>query len=137
MDEVKKKHAGGRPRVYDVGELVDKLNDFIDETEDPMIEKFCVDRTMPRVQTLLEMSKRENDTDARELASAIKRAYDKQRIYLCSNGSKEMVKDIFRLKQPQHGYKDKLEIQQNITVDTASAITAARLRAKALLVDGE
>lgn len=137
MDEVKKKHAGGRPRKYIVEELIDKLNDFIDVTEDPMIEKFCLPREMPRARELCEIAKREYDAGNTELSATLKRAYDKQRIYLCSNGSKEMVKDIFRLKQPQHGYKDKLEIQQNITVDTASAITAARLRAKALLVDSE
>lgn len=94
--------------MFDRELILIKLHEYIDMTDDPQIKEFCLDRSNPCDDTLVEWGK-EIDSG---FSAAIKRLIAKQEVYLSRQTS---VMAIFRLKQPQHGYKDKTEQDINAT----------------------
>ena len=104
-------HAGGRPTTIDVNDVIDKLNIYINENEEPFIQEFCLnyDISKARFYDLAGTNQ--------ELSDAIKKAIMKQELYIVKNASKSKINPVFgmfRLKQPTFGYTDKTEIDQTI-----------------------
>jgi hypothetical protein len=105
------KDGNKMPKIYDKDEEFAKLERYIDESDDPRLTKFCTDRGNPCIDTLMEWAKE----DIR-FSLSIKRAIRKQEDYLLNVTSKyNPILAIFRLKQPQHGYTDKQQIDHQVT----------------------
>jgi hypothetical protein len=102
----------GPKNKYDPLELTEQLYKYIDETDDPQLAEFCLPRTMPVESTIYRLAE-----TCSELSEAIKRLVKKQEIYLsrCGNGNMHPTICVFRLKQPQHGYTDKQQIDANVS----------------------
>lgn len=103
----------GRPNKYDPLEIAKKLDDYIDSNKNPIIAKFCIEPGNPCKDTVYELAK-----TCEELSYSIKRAVDKQEAYVeegAMNGTVNPTFAIFKLKQPQHGWTDKQQIDSNIS----------------------
>jgi hypothetical protein len=97
----------GRPRIYDPEVLADKLDAYIEDTPEPLIQEFCLNENINK-DTLYRLEK-----ENKHLSDSMKKAIQKQEIYLVRNGSTGKVNPvfaIFRLKQPTFGYTDKADI---------------------------
>lgn len=94
----------GRPYTFNYEDVILKLQNYIDNTADPQLKEFCLDRTMPSYDAINDESKKN-----KLLLQTVKELTDKQEVYLTRHGS---IMDIFRLKQPIHGYRDKQEVEQ-------------------------
>ena len=101
------------PKVFDKQAVLNRLNEYIDNHRDPLLREFCIDRNNPCEDTLYEWAKDKNSG----FSEAIKRLVNKQECFLVRADGINPVMAIFRLKQPQHGYKDKqdISIDGNIT----------------------
>ena len=97
------------PKVFDKQLILDKFYDYIDNTPDPQLKEFCLDRSYPCEDTLYEWAKDKQSG----FSEAIKSLVDKQQVYLTRQNTSMA---IFRLKQPQHGYKDKTDIQLDANI---------------------
>ena len=98
----------GRPKKYDVNDVIDKLNKYIDITDEPMIIEFCLNYGISRTH-LYELRDINED-----LANTIKKAISKEEMFLVKNAEKQKINPVFamfRLKQPTFGYKDKTEVE--------------------------
>ena len=129
-------NKGGRPPKYSTVEEMQVLIDAYfekqaNESRPLTVTGLAMALDMDRVQ-LIEYAAKDQFANTIKAAKRIVQEFSEETLYTARNP----VGAIFNLKN-NWGWKDKQEIQQNITVDTASAISAARLRAKALLVDGE
>ena len=103
-----------RPKIYDAQDIAEKLNAYIFSSDDPLLAEFCLPVDQPCEDTIYRLAK-END----ELSEALKRLVKKQQVYLCRAGKQGSIPfqlAIFRLKQPQHNFRD------NFTVDTTARI---------------
>lgn len=124
MSEEKKKHQGGRPQKYtpeQIQEIVDDLRDYIDNKEDPTIVGFTSSYTKYSVN-------KDYIGQKEEFSELRKRAIEKQEAYLLEGVTKNKLNasmGIFRLKQPQHGYKDKVE--QEVTSPDGSMTPVVRV----------
>ena len=90
----------GRPRIYDADVLAKELLEYIENTEDPMIEEFCIKRVMTR-DTLYRLAK-ENE----ELSDTIKYCHLVQEVRTvrgAQNGIINPTFAIFKLKQKCYG----------------------------------
>lgn len=97
-----------RPRTIDVNDLIEKLNAYIDETEEPMITEFCLKYGISKSR-LYELK-----AEYQELTDSIKKAISKEEQFLVQNAERNKINPIFaifRLKQPCFGWKDKQEIE--------------------------
>ena len=100
-----------RPRTYNAEDITKALNKYIDETEDPLIQEFVLNYGIS-IDQLYDIAKRDEE-DSKELSLTIKKAIQKQEVFLVRNVSTRKVSEafgIFRLKQPQHGWTDKQEV---------------------------
>lgn len=102
------KHAGGRPPKYNDDELAQIAKDFadyIERTADPTVVGFTsYYRQYPVNKVFM--------TQRPEFSNLIKLAIEKQEAFLLSAagiGRYNPTLAIFRLKQPQHGYTDKID----------------------------
>ena len=116
----------GRPATYDAQELSDRLNAYIDSSDFPTLPAFCSERYNPSKDTLYRLAK-----DNEDLSDALKRLVCKQEAKLVSGEYKHPVLAIFLLKQKQHGYQDKQE------VDVSSRIVYDLPDQVKLLTDGD
>lgn len=101
--------AGGRPDKYsdlEIAQIAVDLEQYINERDDPTIVGFTSSYLKYPVN-------KQYISDRKEFSDLVKRAVDKQEAYLLTNSGEAPVMRIFRLKQPQHGYRDKVE--QDIT----------------------
>ena len=90
-------------------EIVQDFIDYIDRTPDPTIVNFTSNYKKYSVN-------KDYISDHGEFSEHRRRAIEKQESYLlygATNGKLNASVSIFRLKQPQHGYKDRTE--QDIT----------------------
>jgi hypothetical protein len=97
-----------RPVKFKVDDIIEALNRYIDDTEDPLIKEFCLQYGISSVH-FYKLAK-SND----ELSKTIKRATDKQEVYLvrvATDAVKSPTGAIFRLKQPVHGYTDRQDVK--------------------------
>lgn len=112
-----------RPKKYDPVELAAQLNEFIDSETDPLLQAFCLPVDRPCRDTLHRLSE-----GCQELSDAIKRAMAKQELHIINkamSGDAPPAFAIFRLKQPQHGWTDKQQIDQtvNAVIDDVTKLT--------------
>lgn len=102
-----------RPIKYNAEVLAEQLNAYIDSCDDPLLQEFCMPKDAPSRDTLHRLSK-----DSQLLSDAIKRCMDKQELTIirkAMSGDANSTFAIFRLKQPQHGWTDKQQIDQNVS----------------------
>lgn len=105
----------GRPKFIDVEDMTEKLDEYIENTANPLIEEFLLSYKCSKAR-FYELSK-----DNEELADTIKRAIAKQEVYLqkqafITPGAIGFIN--FKLKQPAFGWTDKQEITNNLTFQT-------------------
>lgn len=109
--EVIPKHAGGRPPKLNEEERAEVLEAFrlyIERTPDPTIVGFCAWDPV----AFKYLINKQNIKDWQEFSTLVKIAVSKQEAYLlqaAGTGRYNPTLAIFRLKQPQHGYTDKME----------------------------
>lgn len=105
------KNKGGRPPKLTPEqreEVLEAFQDYIQTTDDPTIAGFCAWHEVA-IQYWIT---KDNLYDWGEFSELRKRAIEKQEAYLVKNGGEGKYNPtiaIFRLKQPQHGYKDRTE----------------------------
>ena len=118
--EVIAKHAGGRPpklTPLERAEVYEALRLYIERTPDPTVVGFCA---WDPVGIKYRMSKT-NMYDWEEFSPLIKQSIAKQEAFLlqaAGQGRYNATLAIFRLKQPQHGYRDRIDT--DITSDGKS-----------------
>lgn len=107
------KHPGGRPPKYtaaEIEQIAADFKDYIDRTADPTVVGFTAYYTKYPVH-------KQYMSDRQEFSDLVKRAIEKQEAYLLAGASVNRVNPtiaIFRLKQPQHAYRDRTEVDQTI-----------------------
>ncbi len=88
------------------------FEEYIADNNDPTIVKFCaLDKTAIQHKVT-----KDNIHDWKEFSELRRRAIDKQEAYLLEGAPRNRLNAsvaIFRLKQPQHGYTDRQEIQHS------------------------
>lgn len=88
--------------------VYDAFERYIDEEEDPSVVGFvAMDKTAVKYRVT-----RENIKDWSDFSPLVRRAIAKQEFYLthgAASGKVNATMAIFRLKQPQHGFRDKIE----------------------------
>lgn len=100
-----------RPKVYKAEEVAKDLEKYIKETEDPMIEEFCLPKDRPGKDTLYRLEK-----ECTKLSDAIKSCHAKQQVRTVRNveaGKMNPTWAIFKMKQPCYGWTDKQEIEHS------------------------
>lgn len=103
-----------RPQMYtpeEIQEIVDDFRAYIEEKEDPTIVGFTSSYSKYSVN-------KDYISDHKEFSELRKKAIEKQEAYLLDGVTKNKLSapmGIFRLKQPQHGFKDKYE--QEVTIN--------------------
>lgn len=119
-----KKNKWWSPQILtpeQIQKIVEDFKDYIEEQEDPTIVKFT--SSYPAIYS--EYLKRDwyinKDyiSDHNEFSELRKKAIEKQEAYLVDGATKNRLNStvsVFRLKQPQHWYSDRMEnINHNIT----------------------
>ncbi len=123
----KKKHAGGRPQRLtkkQIQEIVKDFEEYIETEEDPIIVGFTSNYPVLRDQKKKKFYlNKDYMNDHPEFSDLRKVAIEKQESYLACGATKgdlSSAMSIFRLKQPYHGYRDRIEsdnINYNQNVD--------------------
>lgn len=93
-----------------IQEIADDLKLHIENNEDPTIVGFTSSYTKYSVN-------KDYISDHNEFAELRKRAIEKQEAFLLKGATRNTLNptmSIFRLKQPQHGFTDKSQVDQNI-----------------------
>lgn len=114
--EVIAKHAGGRPpklTKLERKEVYDAFKQYLERTPDATIVGFCAYDPVGAKYLIT----KENLYDWEEFSPLRKYAIQKQEAYLLQAGGTGQYNPtmaIFRLKQPQHGYTDKSEVDQKV-----------------------
>ena len=109
------KNLGGRPKIYNVEDIIEKLEKYITENEEPMIKEFCLNYGISSSH-LYELK-----SDNERLSETIKKAIEKEEVFLLKNAERQKINPVFamfRLKQPAFGYKDKTEVETTINTIT-------------------
>lgn len=103
------KRLPGRPQKFSVEQLntiYNDLSEYIESNEDPTLAGFVsvysIDGKFVNSEYL---------SDRKEFSELSKRSIKKQEAFLLRQ-YKNPAMAIFRLKQPQHGYTDKREVEQ-------------------------
>lgn len=86
-------------------EVYEAFEQYIKDTDDPTIVGFCA---YNETATQYWITK-DNLYDWQEFSELRKRAIEKQEAFLLTNREEVPVIRIFRLKQPQHGYRDRID----------------------------
>ena len=106
----KKRPIGRPPKITELekAEVYQALANYINQEDDPTIPGFCSwDKTAIKYNIM-----RDNLNDWPKFSTLIKKAIQKQEAYLVKFAGKGLYNPaiaIFRLKQPQHGYKDRID----------------------------
>lgn len=91
----------GRPRIYEPEQVANDLWEYIDSTNDPYIEEFCLPRTAPCKDTVYRLAK-----ECESLSDAIKRCHLKQQLRTMrgiESGDIPPNWGIFKMKQKAYG----------------------------------
>lgn len=116
LTDKQEKNKGGRPPIYSADKIADDLLKYLENTDDPMVEEFCLIKGNPTRDTIYRLEK-END----RLSDTIKKVHAKQQIRtvkLVEAGAMNPTWAIFKMKQRVYGWTDKQEIEQlNVNVE--------------------
>lgn len=118
---MEEKHAGGRPQMYTKEEINIIANDFAEYivlTDDPTIVKFTSTYNKFSIN-------KDYISDHKEFSELRKKAIEKQEAYLLDGATQNKLNptvSIFRLKQPQHGYRDRFETDITTNGDNINPI---------------
>lgn len=102
----------GRPQMYtpiQIAEIAQDLEDYIERSPDPILVGFTSSYTKYHVN-------KDYINDHEEFSDLRKKSVEKQEAYLLYGATRAVLNpamSIFRLKQPQHGYKDRID--QDVT----------------------
>jgi hypothetical protein len=94
-----------RPVKYDAEKLAEKLNDFIDQNDYPLLENFCRPKDMPRVTYLYDLAKK-----CISLSEAITRAKDAKLNYITSPDCKLHPKIAGIILASQYNMVERTEV---------------------------
>lgn len=113
------KRKAGRPQKFNKEQIeAIKLdfNEYIDRVDDPTIAGFIA--THPHINL-----QKDYLLQRKEFSLLVRRAIAKQEAFLLGM-HKNPTMAIFRLKQPQHGYSDKTEVQNtNVNINVKADMT--------------
>ena len=127
------KNPVGRPQMYtpqEIQTIVADLEKWIETQDDPTLVAFTSSYTKYRVN-------KDYISDHDEFSDLRKRSIEKQEAYLVKGATKNSLNPtmaIFRLKQPQHGYSDRSQLDAR--VETVQPILNGS-SADALLTDDD
>lgn len=130
------KQKPGRKRIYDAEVLAEQLDKYIDKSEDPMIEEFCLINKIAK-DTIYRLAK-----ECSTLSDSIKKCSIKQEVRTVRKaeaGEINATFAIFKLKQKRFGWTDKQEIETSgeTTVNNRVDLTAISTEdLKKMLGDG-
>lgn len=102
----------GRPQMYtaeQIAEIVTDLSAYIERSFDPTIVGFTSTYSKYSVN-------KDYISDHQEFSELRKRAIEKQESFLLQGATMNKLNpavSIFRLKQPQHGFRDKSEVESS------------------------
>lgn len=120
----------GRPQMYtpeQIATIVDDLEEYINTNDDPTIVGFTSSYDKFSVN-------KDYISDHEEFSELRKKAIEKQEAYLLKNATVNKANPtvaIFRLKQPQHGYRDRVESEisnPDGSLNPMNALTAEELK---------
>lgn len=120
----------GRPQMYtaeEIQEIYSDLEQYIDKTEDPTIVGFTSTYKKYRVN-------KDYISDHGEFSELRRCAIEKQEAYLLHGATHNELNasvSIFRLKQPQHGYRDRVDTDVTTNgndINPYSSLTTEELR---------
>lgn len=123
------KAAIGRPQTYkpeQIAEMVSDFAKFINENEDPRIVHFTSTYNKYTIN-------KDYISDHAEFSELRKKAIEKQEDYLLRGATKNELNpmfSLFRLKQPQHGYKDRTEQEHSGSVNVIPILGGASTKEK-------
>lgn len=106
-----------------IQEIVDDFKEYIETTTDPTIVGFTSAYAKYSIN-------KDYISDHDEFSELRKRAIEKQEAYLLTNTKEAPVIRIFRLKQPQHGYRDRQETKYEGTVQVIPLVDIEQLKAE-------
>jgi hypothetical protein len=113
LDEAEKKHAGGRPRIYDPLDIAEKYSIYVDNTEFPMIEEFCLQYGISRARFYVIKD------ECTELQDIEEKAAIKGQVHLTKGMINDTVKFLpacYLTKQSRWGgYKEKETVDINLS----------------------
>lgn len=123
----------GRPPKYtdlEIENIAIDLEQYINDKEDPTIVGFT--------SSYLRYSVNKHYISERiEFTDLVKRAIDKQEAYLLTNSGEAPVIRIFRLKQPQHGYRDKVDTDITSGGNALSPVLVRFITGAQDIIEGE
>jgi hypothetical protein len=105
-----------RPVKFNVDDIIQAVNSYIDSTDQPFIQEFCLNYDISDEQLM----RYRNSND--KLSGAIKKLLAKQELYLIREGAANKINPtmaIFRLKQPVFGYTDRQDVKVSGNVSFA------------------
>ena len=115
------KHAGGRPHRYTVDEFRAKWNEYLQQptTTAPRVLDFCIFADMSRDTFDAYKNKPEYSDTCKKILAVCENTLVSM---LYDNNRRNIIGPIFALKN-NYGWKDKQEIDQNISGDLSINIT--------------
>jgi len=109
------KRRVGRPQKFtlvEIKRIYDDFSEFIESRDDPTVVGFSSTYSLDG-----KFVDRDYLQSRNEFSALVKQAIQKQEAFLLQQ-YKNPAMAIFRLKQPQHGYTDKREVEQkNLNLD--------------------
>lgn len=123
--EVKEKRKEGAPQKFtpeQIQKIVDDFKKYIAKNEDPTIVWFVAKYPAIYSETLQRESYINKDyiSDHKEFSELRKKAIAKQEAYLLKWATENRLNasvSIFRLKQPQHWYRDRSEVEHSWAIE--------------------
>jgi hypothetical protein len=111
----------GRPNIYDPLELAERLNEYINNNDYPLIKEFCLQPNTPCHDRLIILKQ-----DCPELDEAYKKAIAKQEVFIDRGATMGVLNPtfaIFKLKQHQFGWTDKQQIDAHLSGELEINVT--------------
>ena len=110
-----------RPIEYDPEVIAVELLEYIDNSEDPYVSEYCIQRPISR-DTVYRLEK-----DCKKLSDTIKYCHEKQKLRTvrgAESGDINSTFAIFKMKQKCYGWTDKTEVENtNTNIDLTETMT--------------
>ena len=125
-------------KKYNLQTVADKLEAYIQSTDNPSVAEFCSNFSNPVKDTLYNYAKEYKPiSDSLKRINAIQEA---RTIRMLEAGELNPIYGIFKLKQPAYGWTDKQQVESiNLNVDADLSETEADriLKAAGLRIESE